>query len=578
MSDDEEDQVEIDANLYDTSSLGGHDSMRFGPLVPTESERSLMERVRQELKHELEQTIRVAARDHQIWPGFGFVPEQVNKIWNCVVAPMKRHLRNVFRHFDRHALELLEKMMTLDPDELVAGGGGPGHHYGNPRGGPLRGSNRYLGGNPSGGGYNPYPSRGSGPYPPPQAYGQGTGEDLRKVFSEIGDIIEVRLLMNPMTNKNKGFAFIRFATVEQARRALTDFKRPTIKGKQCGVALSQDSDTLFVGIICKTWSKDMLKEKLMRYGIHKFVELPLVEDAKSVGMNQGFAFLDFPTRPDTLEACRRLQKRDVIFGTDRTTRIAFADTLIEHDDEVMAQVRTVFVDGLTPWTQDIINDNLRQFGKIEKVELARNMPAAKRDDFGFITFSTHESAVSCVHGINDSELVFRNKEVKVRARLSRPRRRGKSAEYARGGYTFGGDSHGSYSSWEGGSNRMDSHRFTDRGRRSIRDHSPYDGGCRRSFDSRDERGYDVLIFDRLGSKRPYNTSIDISFKRRSPECIRQNVGRPSSERQINRNSYTSRGAGYMEDSSRTVSRVSGRGTSHMYNEDDQKRRKKLKCY
>ncbi|GKB47851.1 hypothetical protein Tco_0898604 [Tanacetum coccineum] len=46
--------VESDANLYD-GSLDGHDSMGFGPLVPTEIERSLMERVRQELKHELKQ-------------------------------------------------------------------------------------------------------------------------------------------------------------------------------------------------------------------------------------------------------------------------------------------------------------------------------------------------------------------------------------------------------------------------------------------------------------------------------------------------------------------------------------------
>ncbi|GJW60590.1 putative reverse transcriptase domain-containing protein [Tanacetum coccineum] len=35
MSDDEEDQVESDANLYD-GSLNGHDSMGFGPFVPTE--------------------------------------------------------------------------------------------------------------------------------------------------------------------------------------------------------------------------------------------------------------------------------------------------------------------------------------------------------------------------------------------------------------------------------------------------------------------------------------------------------------------------------------------------------------
>ncbi|KAK3021243.1 hypothetical protein RJ639_047515 [Escallonia herrerae] len=54
MSDDDEDHVDSDANLFD-GSLEGPQSMGFGPLVPTESERSLMERVRQELKHELKQ-------------------------------------------------------------------------------------------------------------------------------------------------------------------------------------------------------------------------------------------------------------------------------------------------------------------------------------------------------------------------------------------------------------------------------------------------------------------------------------------------------------------------------------------
>ncbi|KAG2243436.1 hypothetical protein Bca4012_014806 [Brassica carinata] len=51
MSDDEDEQVESDANMFD----GGLDVLGFGPLIPTESERSLMERVRQELKHELKQ-------------------------------------------------------------------------------------------------------------------------------------------------------------------------------------------------------------------------------------------------------------------------------------------------------------------------------------------------------------------------------------------------------------------------------------------------------------------------------------------------------------------------------------------
>lgn len=33
---------------------------------------------------------------------------------------MKRRLREVFRHFDRHALELLERMLTLDPSQRIS--------------------------------------------------------------------------------------------------------------------------------------------------------------------------------------------------------------------------------------------------------------------------------------------------------------------------------------------------------------------------------------------------------------------------------------------------------------------------
>ena len=57
MSDDNDDQVDSDVNLYD-GSFDGPDSMGFGPLIPTETERSLMERVRQELKQELKQVLK----------------------------------------------------------------------------------------------------------------------------------------------------------------------------------------------------------------------------------------------------------------------------------------------------------------------------------------------------------------------------------------------------------------------------------------------------------------------------------------------------------------------------------------
>lgn len=55
-----------------------------------------------------------------------------------------------------------------------------------------------------------------------------TEDDLRKVFSAVGVVTEVRLMMNPQTEKNKGFAFLRFATVEQAKRAVTELKNPVV--------------------------------------------------------------------------------------------------------------------------------------------------------------------------------------------------------------------------------------------------------------------------------------------------------------------------------------------------------------
>lgn len=53
MSDDEDD-LQMDSSS-EQSGAEGYDIMGFGPLLPTEFERSLMERVRQELKIELKQ-------------------------------------------------------------------------------------------------------------------------------------------------------------------------------------------------------------------------------------------------------------------------------------------------------------------------------------------------------------------------------------------------------------------------------------------------------------------------------------------------------------------------------------------
>ncbi|XP_068649685.1 uncharacterized protein [Aristolochia californica] len=406
-----------------------------------------------------------------------------------------------------------------------------------------------------------------------------TDEDLKKVFGAIGEVTEVRLMMNPQTKKNKGFAFLRFATVKQAKRAVTELKNPVINGKQCGVSPSQDSDTLFLGNICKTWTKEVLKDKLKHYGIEQYEDLTLVEDSNKEGMNRGFAFLEFSNRLDAMEAFKRLQRRDVLFGVDRNAKISFADSFIEPDDELMAQVKTVFIDGLpASWDEDRVKECLKKYGEIEKIELARNMPSAKRKDFGFVTFDNHDAAVKCAESINNSDLGEGDNKVKVRCRLSRPHQRGRGRHFGRGDHrATRGISRGGRASW----NRAPPFRAPLRIPRGVsaRGPTPYGRGVKRAVGLRDRRphmappervrplpppirSYDrrlsVASYPRNSSKRDYGRRDELLLSR-SSRAAADYGSRVAADRQSSyRDEYPSRGSAYTDVASRTVSRAAAR--------------------
>ncbi|XP_059651662.1 heterogeneous nuclear ribonucleoprotein Q-like [Cornus florida] len=406
-----------------------------------------------------------------------------------------------------------------------------------------------------------------------------TEDDLRKVFSEVGEVNEVRLMMNPQTKKNKGFAFLRFATVEQAKRACAEMKNPVVNGKQCGVTPSQDSDTLFLGNICKSWTKEALKEKLKHYGVENIEDLTLVEDSNNDGMNRGFAFLEFSSRSEAMDAFKRLQKRDVMFGVDRTAKVSFADSFIDPGDEIMAQVKTVFVDGLpASWDEDRVRELLKKYGKVEKIELARNMPSAKRKDFGFVTFDTHDAAVTCAKCINNEELGEGANRAKVRARLSRPLQRGKGKHVVRGDFRPGhAVGRGLRSPWS----RPVPRSLPMRGARGIGGRLPpvSDRGLRRPVAFRDRRpamampprGRPLAPLPRSYDRRPAavppypKSSLKRDYGRRDELPPRSRVAAEYGPRVVPerrptyRDDYSSRGSGY-SDIPRSTSRNAARRT------------------
>ncbi|KAJ7532432.1 hypothetical protein O6H91_13G003100 [Diphasiastrum complanatum] len=245
--------------------------------------------------------------------------------------------------------------------------------------------------------------------------------DLRTVFEKVGKVTEVRISRNSQTGKNKGYAFVRYADPSEAKKAINELHGSEICGKSCRVIPSEENDLLYLGNINKFWKKEKLVEALDTYKIEKLEDVTLLEDPQNQGQNRGYAFLEFTTHKDAMRAFNRLRQRDAIVGGDRTAKVAWAQPLGEPDEDTMAQVKTVFIDGLPPkWDEERVKEHFGNYGQIEKVVLGRDKASSKRKDYGFVDYATREAALACIEAANNTEVGEGEQKVKLKVRLSKP--------------------------------------------------------------------------------------------------------------------------------------------------------------
>ncbi|XP_011045733.1 PREDICTED: uncharacterized protein LOC105140559 isoform X4 [Populus euphratica] len=163
-------------------------------------------------------------------------------------------------------------------------------------------------------------------------------EDLRKVFGGVEEVTKVRLSWD--SESKKRVAFLTFATVELARRAICEISDPVINDKRCWTAQIQDgSKTLYVPNICKEWTKDDLEDKLAEYGVKNYDVLTLNPARENKEKNRGYAHLDFRSRKDASEALELLKKENVSFGQNRAAKADFSRKYVSGNDEIMSHVK-----------------------------------------------------------------------------------------------------------------------------------------------------------------------------------------------------------------------------------------------
>ncbi|KAL4560626.1 hypothetical protein LXL04_032779 [Taraxacum kok-saghyz] len=233
-------------------------------------------------------------------------------------------------------------------------------------------------------------------------------EDIRKVFENVGKVIEVKLIRNHRSGKRRGCGFIRYASPDLAKLALKKYNNVEICGKVCHTAAVEGTDTIILNNIDKNWNNEHVLKLLQKNGIRNIDEVSVVPDPKNPKLNRGFAYLELVTKKDAQIVYNRLQNKK-IFGNYSKIKVTWAPPLT--DDLVEEEIsnnnnncygnndnsKSVYAVNIpSKWEEKEVRDHFGRFGEIKSIALAKNLRSTYRNDFAFVNYTTCESALSCV--------------------------------------------------------------------------------------------------------------------------------------------------------------------------------------
>ncbi|XP_043068363.1 heterogeneous nuclear ribonucleoprotein Q isoform X17 [Drosophila bipectinata] len=230
-------------------------------------------------------------------------------------------------------------------------------------------------------------------------------DELIPLFENCGTIWDLRLMMDPMTGTNRGYAFVTFTNRDAAVNAVRQLDNHEIKpGKCLKINISVPNLRLFVGNIPKSKGKEEILEEFgkLTAGLYEVIIYSSPDDKKK---NRGFCFLEYESHKAASLAKRRLGTgRIKVWGCDII--VDWADPQEEPDEQTMSKVKVLYVRNLT---QDVSEDKLKehfeQYGKVERVK--------KIKDYAFIHFEDRDSAVEAMRGLNGKEIGASNIEVSL---------------------------------------------------------------------------------------------------------------------------------------------------------------------
>lgn len=162
-------------------------------------------------------------------------------------------------------------------------------------------------------------------------------DELIPVLQRGGNLYEVRLMMEP-SGFNRGFAYVRYASKEEAEKAISILNNYEIRSRHyLGVMKSVDNNRLFVGGIPKNRRQDELLDEMKRL-TDDVLNVILYADVNDKTKNRGFAFVEYKSHTAAYSARQKLMKNPPLLWGSSMIKIDWAEPEREVDEQTMNKV------------------------------------------------------------------------------------------------------------------------------------------------------------------------------------------------------------------------------------------------
>ncbi|XP_040159882.1 heterogeneous nuclear ribonucleoprotein R isoform X4 [Anopheles arabiensis] len=230
-------------------------------------------------------------------------------------------------------------------------------------------------------------------------------DELIPLFEKCGKIWDLRLMMDPMTGTNRGYAFVTFTSRDAASNAVRELNNYEIKPGNClKINVSVPNLRLFVGNIPKSKGKEEILDEFgkLTAGLVEVIIYSSPDDKKK---NRGFCFLEYESHKAASLAKRRLGTgRIKVWNCDII--VDWADPQEEPDEQTMSKVKVLYVRNLTQDTsEEKLKESFEQFGRVERVK--------KIKDYAFVHFEDRDNAVKAMKDLDGKEVGGSNIEVSL---------------------------------------------------------------------------------------------------------------------------------------------------------------------